>query len=184
MNLAFTTNANGVTAATSNNVAVSPNAAAQLVFLVQPTNTGGTMSLNPAVKVAVEDGFGNVLTSDNTDQVTLALGTNPSGATLSGTLMQTVSNGVATFNNLSVNKAGTGYTLTARDTPLTVTSNAFNSTLVVTSLKVTATGFTVTFSDAFNDTTSPTPQINLYDASNINAGARMSPWFPTPPARP
>jgi len=43
--------------------------------------------------------------------------------------MQTVNavNGVATFNNLSIDKAGTGYTLTASSAGLTgVTSSSFN----------------------------------------------------------
>ena len=39
----------------------------------------------------------------------------------------TAVNGVATFSNLSINNAGTGYTLTASDGALTgVTSTAFN----------------------------------------------------------
>jgi len=38
-------------------------------------------------------------------------------------------NGVATFSNLSINKAGTGYTLSATSSGLTgATSNAFNIT--------------------------------------------------------
>ena len=170
MNIAFTTNASGVTSATSNSVVVSQNGANQLAFLVQPSNTGGTLAINPAVQVAVEDSFGNVLTGDNTDQVTLSLGTNPSGGTLSGTLTQTVVNGIATFNNLSVNKAGTGYTLQASINPsTTATSNAFNITLVVTSLVANPTGFTATFSDAFNPA-----DINLTGPSAIDGAPSVT----------
>src|SRR5262249_49472392 len=67
--------------------------------------------------------------SDNTDQVTVALGNNPGSGTLSGTTTVTVSGGVATFSNLSINNAGTGYTLTATSGSLTgATSASFNVT--------------------------------------------------------
>jgi len=80
------------------------------VFATQPTNTapGGTMS---AVRVALVDASGNQTAAVNT--VTIALGNNPSGASLSGTLVRKAVNGVATFNDLSVDKAGVGYTLVA-----------------------------------------------------------------------
>ena len=48
--------------------------------------------------------------------MTLSLGNNPGGGTLSGTLTVAAVNGVATFNNLSINAAGSGYTLVATDT--------------------------------------------------------------------
>jgi hypothetical protein len=97
----------------SASVAVNPAAADHLVFLQQPTNTAARQTIAPAVKVAVVDQFGNVVTSDNSDTVTLSIGTNPSGGTLSGTLTVTVVNGVATFSDLSIDLAGDGYTLHA-----------------------------------------------------------------------
>src|SRR5262249_31213735 len=45
--------------------------------------------------------------------VTISLATNPTAATLSGTLTRTAVNGIATFNDLSIDKAGTGYRLAA-----------------------------------------------------------------------
>jgi hypothetical protein len=79
------------------------------------------------VTVRVLDAYKNLVTSDSTDQVTVAIGTNPAGGTLSGTLTVTVSGGVATFGDLSINNAGTGYTLTATSGSLTgATSSAFN----------------------------------------------------------
>ena len=80
--------------------------------------------------VAVEDANGNVETSDNATQVSLAIGTNPAGGTLSGGSAVTVASGIATFSGLSINTAGTGYTLTASSTPsyTAATSAAFNIT--------------------------------------------------------
>ena len=62
--------------------------------------------------VQAEDSSGNPITSFN-GTVTVALGTNPGGATLGGTLTATASNGVATFSGLTLNKAAAGYMLYA-----------------------------------------------------------------------
>ncbi|MFD1808004.1 hypothetical protein ACFSHQ_07035 [Gemmobacter lanyuensis] len=45
--------------------------------------------------------------------MTLAIGTNAGSGTLSGTKTVNAVNGVATFSGLSIDKAATGYTLTA-----------------------------------------------------------------------
>jgi hypothetical protein len=103
----------GSTAGTSSSFAINPAAAHHLVFLQAPTDTAAGQVMSPAVVIAVVDQFGNVVTSDNTDTVTLSIGNNTSGGTLSGTLTVTVVNGRATFSNLSINLAGTGYTLHA-----------------------------------------------------------------------
>ena len=100
---------------------VSPAAAAgppaKLGFVQGPSNAGAGAVITPAVTVAVEDANGNVETSDNTTKVSLAIGTNPAGGTLSGGSAVTVASGIATFSGLSINTAGTGYTLTASSTP-------------------------------------------------------------------
>ena len=81
-----------------------------------------------SVKLTVEDPYGNPITTDNSN-VTLALGTNPGNGTLSGNLTVAAANGVATFGNLSINKVGTGYILTATDGNLTPgNSSSFNVT--------------------------------------------------------
>jgi hypothetical protein len=116
-----------LTQATSKSFQVTPAAASQLVFLQQPANAVTGASFSPAVKVAVEDSFGNVLTSDKTDQVTLAIGTNPAGGTLGGTTTVTVKSGVATFGKLSIDKPGSGYTLIASSGTRTgATSTSFD----------------------------------------------------------
>jgi uncharacterized delta-60 repeat protein len=60
--------------------------------------------------VEAEDSSGNLLSSFN-GTMTVALANNQSGATLGGTLTATASNGVATFSNLSLTTAASGYTL-------------------------------------------------------------------------
>jgi hypothetical protein len=113
----------------STTITVTPAAADHLVFFQQPTDTAAGQTITPAVTVAVVDQFGNVVTSDNSDTVTLAIGTNPSGGTLSGTLTVAVSGGIATFSDLSIDLAGDGYTLLATATGLTdADSGAFRIT--------------------------------------------------------
>src|SRR2546427_820399 len=105
----------------------SPPAATQLAFTVQPSPTTAGGAISPPVRVAGQDAAGS--TDPNfTGSITIALGTNPSGATLSGTKTATAVNGVATFANLSIDKAGSGYTLQATTRGLTGASSAAFST--------------------------------------------------------
>ena len=104
-------------------------AAAQLQFQQQPTHTVAGSALTPAVTVQIVDANGNLTAS--TADVTLAIGTNPASGTLGGTLTVAAVNGTATFSNLSIDKAGIGYTLAASSTGLTgATSDAFNVTAI------------------------------------------------------
>ena len=106
----------------SNSFNVSASAT-KLVFTQQPANTLAGEAVNPSVAVSLEDQFGNVATG-NTSNVTLALST---GSLFGGATSVTVAavNGVALFNDLVVNAAGS-YTLTATDPTLTsATSNTF-----------------------------------------------------------
>jgi streptogramin lyase len=57
-----------------------------------------------------EDNSGNLVTSFN-GTVTVALASNPGGATVGGTLTVTASGGIATFSGLTLTKAASGYTL-------------------------------------------------------------------------
>ena len=102
----------------------------KLAFVQGPSDTAVGATMTPAVKVAVEDANGNVETSDNATQVSLAIATNPGGGTLSGGSAVTVASGIATFPGLSIDTAGSGYTLTASSTPsyTAATSAAFNVT--------------------------------------------------------
>jgi outer membrane protein assembly factor BamB len=117
----------GATSAAFN---ITPGVSAKLAFVQSPSNTAAGSTMTPAVQVAVEDASGNIETSDNTDQVSLAIGTNPAGGALSGGAAVAVASGVATFPALSINTAGNGYTLTATSTPsyTAAISSAFNIT--------------------------------------------------------
>ncbi len=96
-------------------------AAAKLAFIVSPGGADG----DPAVagdafaqqpQVAIQDDSGNIVTTSNAE-VTLAIGANPGGGTLSvkalGEISVRAGKGVASFAGLSIDKSGKGYTLKA-----------------------------------------------------------------------
>ncbi|MHA8056751.1 beta strand repeat-containing protein, partial [Aquirufa nivalisilvae] len=151
-----------LTTATSNTFNIITSTPSKLTFGTQPANTvaGATMS---NVTVRIEDASNN-LVSTATNSVTLAINTNPGSGTLSGTVTRNAVNGIATFNDLSINKTGTGYNFSATSGVLTgATSSNFNitpgtadataSTLTPTSASIVADGsstqvLTVTAKDA------------------------------------
>jgi len=87
-------------------------AAGVLAFLVQPNNVAAGSPINPEVKVEALDTLGNVLTTFG-GTVRVALGSNPSGGTLSGTVSVVAASGIAFFDTLVISNAGSGYTLVA-----------------------------------------------------------------------
>src|SRR5206468_3527058 len=120
--------ATGLNTATSSVFGVTPGTATQLAFSQQRVNAGANRLITPAVKVRARDAFGNLATGFS-GSVAVALGANPGGATLSGTTAVAAVSGVATFFDLSLNKTGTGYTLTASASGFTtITSSAFDIT--------------------------------------------------------
>ena len=84
-----------------------PGPPSKLAFVQGPSNTAAGVAMTPAVKVAVEDANGNVVTSDSSTKVGLAIATNPGSGTLSGGAAVTVASGIATFSGLSIDKVGT-----------------------------------------------------------------------------
>lgn len=97
-----------------------------LAFEQQPSDTIAGATMSP-VTVAIKDQFGNIETSDNTDAIALSIGPGSPGGTLHGTITLTVSGGEATFNDLAIDQAGTGYTLVANTSASGVSSGASNS---------------------------------------------------------
>lgn len=117
----------GLTSATSSSFNIVAGNPAKLVFSGMPSSVDVGIAIAPPIVVTALDSDGNTVTSF-TGAVTAALGANPGGSTLSGTLTRAAVAGVATFNDLSVNKMGSGYTLTASTTGLASgTSAAFNA---------------------------------------------------------
>ena len=92
--------------------------ATHLVITAQPSSTPATQAMASSVIVQAEDGAGAVDTSYS-DVITLSLSSNPDGGTLGGNFSVNAINGVATLNNLTVDKADTGYVLTATSGALT-----------------------------------------------------------------
>jgi hypothetical protein len=115
----------GLISATSNSVGVF-GGAAKLGFVTQPLSGTASQVLQP-VRVAVQDAGGNIVASD-TRTITIAIGGGTAGAVLGGTLSAAAVAGVATFSNLTVDRAGTAYTLAATTTALLTggTSTAFD----------------------------------------------------------
>lgn len=102
--------------------------AVKLAFVAQPASTTAGTALPAAVQVAAQDAAGNTVPSAAVS-VTLALaaGTGTGGAVLGGTLTRPATNGVASFSDLTVDRAGTAYALTASaPSLLSATSGAFD----------------------------------------------------------
>jgi hypothetical protein len=102
---------------------ITVGAPVQLAFGQQPTEVEVNGAISLAITVKVEDAAGDVVVGDNST-VTLSVGSGP--GSLGGTVTAQAVNGVATFNNVSLNAAGS-YTLNASDGSLSgATSNSFN----------------------------------------------------------
>ena len=118
------------TVATSNAFNIVAGAAATVTFTTQPA-TGSNVAPGATIPLVahVADGAGNAVSGES---ITLAIGNNAGGSTLSVTAnpTSTSAGGNATFANVSLDLAGTGYTFTATDTSTPAatlaTSNAFN----------------------------------------------------------
>src|SRR5204862_109390 len=118
--------ATGPGGATSTAFNITPGAASHLVFSAEPTTTTAGSVITPAVQVTAQDAQGNTA-AGFTGNVSVAVGTNPAGGTLSGTATAAAVAGVVSFGSLSIDKAGTGYTLTTSATGLTgANSSTFN----------------------------------------------------------
>lgn len=92
----------------------TPGPAARLVFTQQPSNTPAGAAITPAVRVTVQDQFGNIATGFSgsiTMSITPLSGT--PGATLSGTRTRNVTAGAAVFDDLRIDLTGLLYRLRA-----------------------------------------------------------------------
>lgn len=104
----------------------SPAVTTHLAFTVQPGTVVAGSVMSPPVSVTAQDDAGNTATAF-TGTVSVAIGANPGGGTLSGTTSVAAVSGVATFSDLSIDQPGNGYTLTATTDGLAgATSTTFN----------------------------------------------------------
>jgi hypothetical protein len=124
-----------LTSETSGNVVVGAATASQLAYQQTPTTGSTGQPLSPAVTVAVEDAFGNVVTS-NTSSITIAVASGPGGLAAGSTTSVSAASGVATFSNLILTTSGT-YTLSVTDGALTGVTSA-NITVGVSPPVITA----------------------------------------------
>ncbi|BCU78627.1 hypothetical protein llg_33420 [Luteolibacter sp. LG18] len=149
----------GLTGATSGTFNITPAAPNKLAFLQQPSNAVAGVAIAPAVTIQIQDTFGNLTTS--TANVTVAIGTNPGSGTLSGTATVAAVSGTATFSNLSINKVGTGYTLTGASSGLTgATSGTFNITPAAATHYTVSAPANATAGTAFNVTVTALDQFD------------------------
>ncbi len=149
--------------------AIDPGAPAQLAFLVQPSDATAGATISPALEVEVWDAFGNLVTSA-VNSVTMAIADNPGGGILSGTTSQDAVDGVATFDDLSIDKAASGYTITAGATGLT---GATSEALAISAGAASQLAFATQPSDAVaGELVAPTVEVQIRDAAgNLISGA-------------
>jgi hypothetical protein len=97
-----------------------------LIFTTQPPNGFVNIPLNPPVQVTVQNGSGGVVTTSNLlISVNLSPNIGTPGATLTGSTQITAVNGVATFNNLRVDRVGTYALIAVADGAITGGSTTF-----------------------------------------------------------
>jgi hypothetical protein len=145
----------------SSPITVTPAAPARLAFVAQPVSTPTGVTLSP-VTVEIHDVFGNLVSSDNTDSVTLGIASGPLGAagfTAGSITTMTAHNGVVTFDHLTLVTPGT-YTLsevvpTLYTGPNSTVFSAVPLQVVPGSFASSSSGFALQFNAPFlvNSTT-------------------------------
>ncbi|HEX6645336.1 MAG TPA: Ig-like domain-containing protein, partial [Gemmatimonadales bacterium] len=152
-----------MTGATSDPITLAAGSPARLAFTRQPADATAGASITPSVQVTIQDALGQAVPGA-TNAVTIAIGANPGGGTLGGTLTANAVNGVATFANLSINRTGSNYTLTASASGLTGTTSTpfdiFTGPAAAMQAAVTMPA-TTTASSAV----APDPAVRVTDAS-------------------
>jgi hypothetical protein len=152
---------------------LTAGSASRLVYLQQPSNliAGGTIA--PAVRVGIQDALGNPVTSA-TNQVTVAFGANPGGATLGGTRTVAAVAGVATFSTLTVDRPGNGYTLQASASGLSGATSSQFTVSTGSAANIAAISAT-TLTGTAGSPVSPVPSVKVTDgAGNGVAGVSVT----------
>jgi ribosome maturation factor RimP len=158
--------------ATSNAFDIVAGEPASIAFATEPSDAAAGVDISPAVVVELQDAFANPV-ADATVTLVIANNAGGSGILSGGGAVQTDSDGHATYS-ASIDKAGTGYTLSASFDALDATSTAFDIVAgVATQLQFvtqpadlpagTTTSASVSVTDAFGnvETDDDTTQISI-----------------------
>jgi hypothetical protein len=153
----------GLTPDTSAAFTISAGAASRVTILQEPTSTTANTSIAPPVTVQLVDAFGNAISSSGVVlTVSLVAGT----GTLSGTLSRsTIGPGIATFDDLSINLAGSK-NLRVAGTGLTADTSAAFTILAGAATKVVFVQQPT--NGSAGSALSPAVTVQLQDASNNN----------------
>jgi hypothetical protein len=111
------------TSAQKGNSNSSAGVASQLIFVSQPSSAVEGATIAPAVRVLVADAQGNAVATA-TNPIELSFNANPGNGVLQGTTTVAASGGASTFSNLSIDAAGSGYSITASSVGLTPATSA------------------------------------------------------------
>src|SRR5262249_40111529 len=141
-NITLVFSATGVSSTNSGTIAVSPAAAAQLVFVTQPGSTTYGAALSPQPVLKTRDSFGNDSTVGLGVSKMVSLNVSSGTGSLLGTASLDIGtaagNGTATFAALQVNMAGTGKQLSATASGFTsVLSSSFDVAKATVSASIT-----------------------------------------------
>lgn len=154
----------------------APGPATTLAFTGQPTTAQAGVPITPAVQVSAQDAYGNTVTSYSAN-VAAAIGTNPGGSTLSGITTTAAASGVATFSTLSLDKTGSGYTLTATSRSLMgAPSNVFaiNPSTTPAGSKSSLTALVASITASTGSTASPITVTVRDTFGNLIPGAAVA----------
>ncbi len=151
----LTASSGSLTPAVSASFTVTSGGVASLAFVSQPADARAGTTLSPAPRVRVSDVYGNRVSGST---ITLTL---TGGGTLAGSVtMASDSEGVATFADLMMDRAGS-HTLVASSGTVSTTSAAFT----ITPAAPAALAFAVEPSDAVAGTAiAPGVQVRVTDA--------------------
>jgi hypothetical protein len=132
-----------------------------LTFTTQPTNTTAGAPL-PTIRVSAKDGAGQTQSSF-AGPITVALAANPGAGTLAGTLTVAAVSGVATFSDLRIDKAASGYTISATASG---TQAATSAAFAIVPAPATRLAFTTQPSNTLmGSTITPPVQVSAVDSS-------------------
>lgn len=121
-----TASLNGTALGSSATVTFIPGPPAKLSLRVPPPSEVQLGALMPAVRVAVEDLFGNLVTDLGSGSTVMTVSAAPVPSELSGTLSHSVVDGFAEFSGLSFTQLGSGRVLTFELRGITASSSSIN----------------------------------------------------------